>query len=145
MKVFSRRSISMTEISSDAHSTKSFPKGRLANGSLSDVPPIFSFDEEDDDYPEIFDEEDDDYSEIQEEEPERETNEIVTGPLSDEAQLKMEVIESLLEKCDRHQLRLLAVCTNCETPFLIPALWVQGECPHCFLPFATMAKLQKRC
>jgi hypothetical protein len=38
----------MTEISSDAHSTKSFPKGRLANGSLSDVPPIFSFDEEDD-------------------------------------------------------------------------------------------------
>jgi hypothetical protein len=47
--------------------------------------------------------------------------------------------------CDRHQLRLLAKCTNCETPFLIPALWVQGECPHCFLPFATMAKRQKRC
>lgn len=45
--------------------------------------------------------------------------------------------------CDRHQLRLLAKCTNCETPFLIPALWVQGECPHCFLPFATMAKRQK--
>lgn len=35
-------------------------------------------------------------------------------------------------KSDRHQLRLLAKCTNCETPFLIPALWVQGECPHCF-------------
>lgn len=29
-------------------------------------------------------------------------------------------------KRDRHQLRLLAVCTNCETPFLIPALWVRG-------------------
>jgi hypothetical protein len=47
--------------------------------------------------------------------------------------------------CDRHQLRFLGKCTNCETPFLIPALWVQGECPHCFLPFATMAKRQKRC
>ncbi|MEH2184514.1 TniQ family protein [Nostoc sp.] len=48
-------------------------------------------------------------------------------------------------KCDRHQLRLLTKCTNCETPFPIPADWVQGECPHCFLPFATMAKRQKRC
>ncbi|MHC5826023.1 MAG: TniQ family protein, partial [Nostoc sp.] len=47
--------------------------------------------------------------------------------------------------CDRHQLRLLTKCTNCETPFPIPADWVQGECPHCFLPFATMAKRQKRC
>ncbi len=98
----------MTEISSDAHSTKSFPKGRLAlseasrrvYASLSDVPPIFSFDEEEDDYPEIQEEEDD-YPEIQEEEPEREANEILTGPLSDEAQLKMEVIESLLATCDR--------------------------------------------
>jgi putative transposase len=82
----------MTEISSDAQ--------RLANASLSDVPSIFSFDE-DDDYPESFDEEDDDYPEIQEGEQERETNEIVTGLLSDEAQLKMEVIESLLASCDR--------------------------------------------
>ncbi|MEP0795112.1 TniQ family protein [Trichocoleus sp. DQ-A3] len=46
--------------------------------------------------------------------------------------------------CDRHQLRLLAKCTNCETPFPIPALWIHGECPHCLLPFATMAKRQKR-
>ncbi|MGH1394378.1 MAG: helix-turn-helix domain-containing protein [Trichormus sp.] len=46
-------------------------------------------------------------------------------------------------KCDRHNLRLLTKCTNCETPFPIPAEWVQGECPHCFLPFATMAKRQK--
>ena len=43
----------------------------------------------------------------------------------------------------RHQLRLFVKCTNCETPFPIPALWVQGECPHCFLPFGTMAKRQK--
>ncbi|MEH2273931.1 MAG: TniQ family protein [Nostoc sp.] len=47
-------------------------------------------------------------------------------------------------KCDRHNLRLLTKCTNCETRFPIPADWVQGECPHCFLPFATMAKRQKR-
>ncbi|MEH2117238.1 TniQ family protein [Nostoc sp.] len=47
-------------------------------------------------------------------------------------------------KCDRHQLRLLTKCTNCETPFPIPADWAQGECYHCFLPFTTMAKRQKR-
>ncbi|WP_375470403.1 TniQ family protein [uncultured Nostoc sp.] len=46
-------------------------------------------------------------------------------------------------KCDRHKLCLLTKCTNCETPFPIPADWAQGECPHCFLPFATMAKRQK--
>lgn len=45
--------------------------------------------------------------------------------------------------CDRHQLRLLSKCTNCGTPFPIPALWQQGECLRCFLPFATMAKRQK--
>ncbi|WP_414754708.1 hypothetical protein [Anabaena sp. CCY 9910] len=48
-------------------------------------------------------------------------------------------------ECDRHNLRLLTKCANCETPFPIPAEWVQGECPHCFLPFATMAKRQKHC
>jgi hypothetical protein len=31
-----------------------------------------------------------------------------------------------------------------ETPFPIPADWVKGECPHCSLPFAKMAKRQKR-
>ncbi|MDZ8189275.1 MAG: TniQ family protein [Nostoc sp. ChiSLP02] len=46
-------------------------------------------------------------------------------------------------KCDRHNLGLLTKCTNCETPFPIPADWLQGECLHCFLPFATMAKRQK--
>ncbi|MEY3255348.1 MAG: hypothetical protein RLZZ29_479 [Cyanobacteriota bacterium] len=47
-------------------------------------------------------------------------------------------------RCDHHNLRLLIKCTNCETLFPIPADWVQGECSHCFLPFATMAKRQKR-
>lgn len=43
----------------------------------------------------------------------------------------------------RHPLRLLSKCTNCGTPFPIPALWQQGECLRCCLPFATMAKRQK--
>lgn len=48
-------------------------------------------------------------------------------------------------KCDRHQLSLLTKCTNCGTPFPIPADWEVGQCPHCSLPFAKMAKRQKRC
>ena len=47
-------------------------------------------------------------------------------------------------RCDRHNLRLLTKCTNCETPFPIPADWVKGECPHCSLPFAKMVKKQRR-
>ncbi|MBD2357010.1 TniQ family protein [Tolypothrix sp. FACHB-123] len=47
-------------------------------------------------------------------------------------------------KCDRHQLGLLTKCTNCQTPFPIPADWVEGKCSHCSLPFAKMAKHQKR-
>jgi hypothetical protein len=89
----------MTEISSDAQRLALREASRRVYASLSDVPPIFSFDE-DDDYAEIFDE-DDDYAQTQEGEQERETNEIVTGSLSDEAQLKMEVIKSLLTTCDR--------------------------------------------
>ncbi|WP_292759178.1 hypothetical protein [Nostoc sp. NOS(2021)] len=46
-------------------------------------------------------------------------------------------------KCDRHQLSLLTKCTNCETPFPIPADWELGECTHCSLPFAKMVKRQK--
>ncbi len=47
-------------------------------------------------------------------------------------------------KCDRHQLGLLTKCTNCQTPFPIPADWVEGKCSHCSLPFAKMTKRQKR-
>ncbi|MBN3869524.1 TniQ family protein [Nostoc sp. JL33] len=47
-------------------------------------------------------------------------------------------------KCDRHQLGLLTKCTNCETPFPIPADWELGECAHCSLSFAKMVKRQKR-
>ncbi|ALF54858.1 hypothetical protein ACX27_21745 [Nostoc piscinale CENA21] len=48
------------------------------------------------------------------------------------------------QKCVRHNLRLLTKCINCETPFPIPADWVEGECPHCSLSFAKMAKRQRR-
>ncbi len=46
-------------------------------------------------------------------------------------------------KCDRHQLGLLTKCTNCATPFPIPAYWEVGQCPHCSLAFAKMVKRQK--
>jgi hypothetical protein len=46
--------------------------------------------------------------------------------------------------CDRHQLGLLTKCTNCQTPFPIPADWEEGKCSHCSLPFAKMVKRQKR-
>lgn len=45
--------------------------------------------------------------------------------------------------CDRHQLRLLSECPNCKARFAIPALWVEGACQRCFMPFGEMAKSQK--
>ncbi|BAY29315.1 hypothetical protein NIES2107_11560 [Nostoc carneum NIES-2107] len=45
--------------------------------------------------------------------------------------------------CDRHQLRLLSKCPVCEKPFVIPALWVEGQCSRCFTSFAEMAQYQK--
>ncbi|MDJ0713804.1 MAG: hypothetical protein QNJ54_06250 [Prochloraceae cyanobacterium] len=44
---------------------------------------------------------------------------------------------------DRHQLRLLSECPNCKARFQIPALWVDGWCSRCFLPFVEMVKYQK--
>ncbi len=48
-----------------------------------------------------------------------------------------------LTGCDRHQLRLLSKCPQCRKPFPVPALWVEGKCGNCSLPFAKMAKFQK--
>lgn len=45
--------------------------------------------------------------------------------------------------CHRHQLKLLSKCINCGTFFPIPALWTEGKCNHCHLPFVKMAKHQK--
>ena len=45
--------------------------------------------------------------------------------------------------CDRHQLQLLSKCINCGTSFPIPALWSEGKCSNCHLPFAKMLRHQK--
>jgi hypothetical protein len=45
--------------------------------------------------------------------------------------------------CDRHQLRLLSNCPQCKKPFPIPALWVEGKCKNCSLPFAKMSRFQR--
>ncbi len=46
-------------------------------------------------------------------------------------------------KCSSHQLKLLSKCPNCEAKFKIPALWEDGCCSRCRMPFAELAKLQK--
>lgn len=45
--------------------------------------------------------------------------------------------------CKKHSLRLLSECPNCGARFQIPALWVDGWCSRCFLPFWEMTKRQK--
>jgi len=46
-------------------------------------------------------------------------------------------------KCDRHDLKLLSKCPNCEAKFKIPALWEEGRCSRCHMPFSELASLQK--
>jgi hypothetical protein len=46
-------------------------------------------------------------------------------------------------KCDRHQLKLLSKCPNCEASFKIPTLWENSGCYRCLTSFADMAALQK--
>jgi hypothetical protein len=45
--------------------------------------------------------------------------------------------------CDRHQIRLLSKCRNCQAKFPMPALWEDGCCIRCRLSFGEMAKWQK--
>ncbi|MBE9224009.1 TniQ family protein [Phormidium sp. LEGE 05292] len=45
--------------------------------------------------------------------------------------------------CDRHQLRLLSKCPNCDKKFDIPALWEEGVCQRCRMEFKEMARYQK--
>lgn len=47
------------------------------------------------------------------------------------------------DKCEKHSLRLLSECPNCKARFQIPALWVDGWCTRCFLPFADMKQSQR--
>ncbi len=47
-----------------------------------------------------------------------------------------------VEQCHRHQLPLLTACSACGTAFRPPALWENGCCECCWLPFSQMrAKL----
>jgi hypothetical protein len=46
-------------------------------------------------------------------------------------------------KCDRHNLKLLSKCPNCEAKFKIPALWEDGCCSRCRMPFGELVKFQK--
>ena len=45
--------------------------------------------------------------------------------------------------CSRHQLRLLSACPVCKTGFRTPALWSDGRCDCCGLPFSQMATHQQ--
>ncbi|WP_072033661.1 hypothetical protein [Aphanizomenon flos-aquae] len=46
--------------------------------------------------------------------------------------------------CQHHSLSLLSECPNCGARFKVPALWVDGWCHRCFLPFGEMIEHQKR-
>ncbi|MBT9314366.1 TniQ family protein [Leptothoe spongobia] len=46
-------------------------------------------------------------------------------------------------KCDLHNLKLLAKCSNCEARFKIPALWEDGRCNRCRMSFGEMATLER--
>lgn len=45
-------------------------------------------------------------------------------------------------KCDRHNLKLLSKCPQCEAKFKIPSLWIDGRCHRCRMDFRDMATLQ---
>jgi TniQ len=47
-------------------------------------------------------------------------------------------------KCDRHNLKLLAKCPNCEAKFKVPASWEDGCCSRCRMTFVEMATLQRQ-
>ncbi|PSR17808.1 hypothetical protein C8255_10645 [filamentous cyanobacterium CCP3] len=46
-------------------------------------------------------------------------------------------------KCDRHNLKLLAQCPNCQSRFKTPAIWEDGCCTRCHTPFSELVDLQK--
>ena len=47
--------------------------------------------------------------------------------------------------CPYDNLRLLERCPGCKTPFLIPALWTDGQCHRCKMYFTSMSKYQRTC
>jgi transcriptional regulator with XRE-family HTH domain len=47
------------------------------------------------------------------------------------------------EQCDRHKAPLLTACPACATAFRLPALWENGCCEQCWLPFQEMHNLNQ--
>jgi transcriptional regulator with XRE-family HTH domain len=45
-------------------------------------------------------------------------------------------------QCDRHHNNFLTVCPDCGTSFRLPALWENGCCERCWLPFRDMQPLR---
>jgi transcriptional regulator with XRE-family HTH domain len=45
--------------------------------------------------------------------------------------------------CNHHGLALLSECPKCGARFKVPALWINGHCHRCFIPFAEMEGAQK--
>jgi transcriptional regulator with XRE-family HTH domain len=43
-----------------------------------------------------------------------------------------------IDQCDLHQMPLLTACPVCRTGFRTPALWSEGCCERCKLPFSQM-------
>ncbi|MBC6429793.1 hypothetical protein FM036_02570 [Nostoc sp. HG1] len=56
---------------------------------------------------------------------------------------KIEWQLKVTQGCNRHKLSLLSECPNCGARFKVPALWVDGWCPRCFMTFGDMAQCQK--
>jgi hypothetical protein len=52
-------------------------------------------------------------------------------------------VRDSVASANRHQLRLLSKCRNCQKKFPIPALWNDGCCDRCRLYFGEMTKWQK--
>jgi hypothetical protein len=45
--------------------------------------------------------------------------------------------------CQHHHLSLLSECPNCGARFKVSALWIDGWCHWCFIPFSEMVSYQK--
>jgi hypothetical protein len=52
--------------------------------------------------------------------------------------------KDIIGVCEHHRLRLLERCPRCKQAFKIPALWTNGKCHRCKLPFSSMVKYQER-
>lgn len=48
-----------------------------------------------------------------------------------------------VDACDRHHQPFLTACPSCGTGFRLPALWEDGCCERCWLPFSDMQDLEQ--